>query len=299
MLYKNILAAPDHAPFVREVREAMPFVVDNTAMGMAAELVSSTDRSEFAETFKGFRLPHHSVWLEHKTDDAFMRVADKITEGRYGSLNARFQVIAYLFTSEPDHLIRVRPFTADQDGDIAEPFVTLQFSTLTGATQIRAETDIYQEKMRKIYRAGVHPADVKAFMDSHAAYLMDCAVVGGVIGSRLFALMSAKDSPLDQVATGPMTRQERRHLARKGGSVTRDVTRIILNEEGRNHMCAVAQAGDPGAARKAHWVRGHLMRTESKGYVWRRSHVRGLGDPLMRPRAVSAVPENPEEMPSP
>lgn len=46
-----------------------------------------------------------------------------------------------------------------------------------------------------------------------------------------------------------------------------EVTRIVLNEEGRNHMRVVAEESEAGTARKAHWVRGHLMRTETKGCV--------------------------------
>lgn len=96
-----------------------------------------------------------------------------------------------------------------------------------------------------------------------------------------------------------MSRQLRRQFERRGvrlDDVSRKVTRIVLNEEGRNHMLAVSDNAGGEARRKAHWVRGHLMRTETKGYVWRKSHVRGIGDPVMRPRAVSAIlAEEPDE----
>jgi hypothetical protein len=62
---------------------------------------------------------------------------------------------------------------------------------------------------------------------------------------------------MDLVEAGAMSRQERRRLARKGAAdaISHEVTRIVMNEEGRNHMRAVTEAGDAGTARKAHWVR--------------------------------------------
>lgn len=302
MLYRNIVTAPDHAPYVREIRKAMPFIADTSAMGMAAELVSYTERSKYTEMFEGFQLPHETVWLEHKTDAPFMRVADQITGGVARDVNERYQVIGYLFTTGPDDLVRVNAFTADHDGDISEPFASVQFSTRTGKTQMVIDQDLARQKMEQITAAGIPGQVASDFINQHITSLSNAAVVGAVIGSRLFTLMAAKDSPMDLNQAAAMSRQERRRLTRKAGSANeslREVTRIVLNEEGRNHMRAVAEAGEPGTARKAHWVRGHLMRTEKKGYVWRKSHVRGLGDPVMRPRAVSAAPEAPDDTPSP
>lgn len=302
MLYRNIVTAPDHAPYVREIRKAMPFIADTAAMGMATELVSYTERSRYTEMFEGFRLPHETVWLEHKTDAPFMKVADQITGGTARDVNERFQVIGYLFTTGPDDLVRINPFTADHDGDISEPFAGVQFSTQTGRTQVVIEHDIIREKMNKITRAGIPGQVASDFINQHISSLTDAAIVGAVIGSRLFTLMAAKDSPMDLVQAGAMSRQERRRLARKAGPGEEnvpEVTRIVLNEEGRNHMRAVAEGSEASPSRKAHWVRGHLMRTETKGYVWRRSHVRGLGDPVMRPRSVSAISPETTDDPSP
>lgn len=53
-------------------------------------------------------------------------------------------------------------------------------------------------------------------------------------------------------------------------------------------MDALRDEAEVKSGRKVrpHWVRGHLMRTESKGPVWCRAHVRGIGDPVMSTRSA-------------
>lgn len=300
MLYRKMTSAPDHAPFVREIRKAMPFIADTPAMGMAVDLVSYTERSKYREMFEGFRLPHETVWLEHPTDKTFTEIVDQISGGRSGSMVSRSPSIGYLLISAPEGDIHAYPFITDEDGDVMAPFAGVRFFPGTGETQGFGQMDLYRENMFRIIGSGVGEEVAKRYMQAHTTFMIDVSIAGAVLASRLFALMEARDSPMDLVEAGAMSRQERRRQARKGASdpTSHEVTRIILNEEGRNHMRAVAEASEAGTARKAHWVRGHLMRTETKGYVWRKSHVRGLGDPVMRPRAVSVARESPDESPS-
>ena len=51
-----------------------------------------------------------------------------------------------------------------------------------------------------------------------------------------------------------------------------------LGQLGREHMKAVKNTSSESDGRRAHFVRGHLMRSHGK-LVWRRPHVRGVGTP--------------------
>lgn len=163
MLYQTIIASPDDAPFVGEVREAMPFIADTTAMGMAAELVSYTERTGLSEMFEGFQLPHPTVWLEHRTDNAFLKISDQLTGGRSADINDRFKVIGYLFKTLSDDSVEVSPFTVDQDGEVAEPFAGIRLFAQTGKTQAFIDSGIYNQKIGQLAGHGVPLEQARGF----------------------------------------------------------------------------------------------------------------------------------------
>lgn len=78
------------------------------------------------------------------------------------------------------------------------------------------------------------------------------------------------------------SRAERRRAARSGRPLPESrIVRIRLGQAGRGQVAAMRGDGKPedgqSVPRRAHWVRGHMMRNRSGGTSWRMPHIRGAG----------------------
>jgi hypothetical protein len=88
------------------------------------------------------------------------------------------------------------------------------------------------------------------------------------------------------------SRAERRR-AEKAGRPLPDIriSKISLGEVGKGQLAAKNrdQNQDPTleAKRRAHWVRGHWMRTAAGGLSFRTPHIRGAGPVIHQERRVT------------
>lgn len=292
MIYRTILAAPKESPFRDQIAEAMPFIADPASLNLAVDLVKNSDPDDVTSMFIDFRMPHDTVWIEFDVDAGFIAASEHIAkqENLKETMDG-FRKIGFLIEDHADGIVSIYPFTTDYRTGHTDPIAGVQFSLATGEAKGFGLDGLREAKVAKLVLAGSGTDEANDFIDRFRQFELNISFIGGVLSSRLFTLMASKDAPLDQVEENAMSRPERRRLQRSGMSeadLSREVTRIVLNQEGRNHMRAIEGNDEAGAPRRGHWVRGHLKRTESKGLVWWRSHVRGFGDPAMRPRVVTA-----------
>lgn len=126
-------------------------------------------------------------------------------------------------------------------------------------------------------------------------------VIMAILAAKICIMMSVKDGPISTADEVLYPRNLARRLDREGvtyrtptGAIPQ-ITRVSLSESGRHHM-EIVSAG-PGDDKevtrmRGHWVRGHLMKTVNKGYVFRKPHVRGFGSAEIRPYLITARSSN-------
>lgn len=89
-------------------------------------------------------------------------------------------------------------------------------------------------------------------------------------------------------------RAERRRAARLGVEKPNTlISKITLTKEGHRRAANYKPSTTYASIKpkRAHWVIGHEMRTKSGKTVWREGHKRGAGEPTLRVRRVTAVPQ--------
>ena len=95
------------------------------------------------------------------------------------------------------------------------------------------------------------------------------------------------------VERGPAYPRAERRRAEKGGRPLPDirVSKISLGEAGKGQLAAMSQDHNENetelAKRRAHWVRGHWMRTAAGGLSFRKPHIRGAGPVIIQERFVT------------
>ncbi|WP_171209550.1 MULTISPECIES: hypothetical protein [unclassified Ruegeria] len=94
----------------------------------------------------------------------------------------------------------------------------------------------------------------------------------------------------DEVPAYP--RAERRRHQKSGRPLpNRRIIKVKLGELGKRQLQATQEIDDHGdeerQTRRAHWVRGHMMRNRAGGLSWRNPHVRGAGPIIEQERRVS------------
>ncbi|WP_171100021.1 hypothetical protein [Ruegeria sp. HKCCD7255] len=94
----------------------------------------------------------------------------------------------------------------------------------------------------------------------------------------------------DEVPAYP--RAERRRHQKSGRTLpNRRIIKVKLGELGKRQLQATQEIDDHGdeerQTRRAHWVRGHMMRNRAGGLSWRNPHVRGAGPIIEQERRVS------------
>lgn len=138
-------------------------------------------------------------------------------------------------------------------------------------------------------RTGMSEAEAAERVEWIVDNMADVVLGATKIAYHTLQLLNAKNGPVQAEAAEMFSRQQRRAMERSapGSSKISRITRIVLNAQGRSQLSAIRSEDGYEARRRAHWVRGHLMRTAAKGLVWRRCHVRGVGEPVMQEREVS------------
>lgn len=117
---------------------------------------------------------------------------------------------------------------------------------------------------------------------------MDSAFRIGSLFAVLCAVMS-RPKILERDTARPLPKSEAKAANTAGRRPPRFAPSVIrLSRAGRTEHDAHHQ-GDRAAiaARSAHWVRGHFFLARNGQLTWRRSHVRGSGDPTERVKYVT------------
>ncbi len=92
-----------------------------------------------------------------------------------------------------------------------------------------------------------------------------------------------------KVEEGSACPRAERRRAEKAGSPLPDtlVSKISLGEAGKGQLAAMNQDPTVEGKRRAHWVRGHWMRTAAGGLSFRTPHIRGAGPVIHQERRVT------------
>lgn len=264
------------ADILARLGQAMPFMLTGEALDLVADLSPEKyDEWEVLDRLRDFRLPAPMTWLEFEAGGPVDR--------------ERIGVLMRGGSGEP---LAIIPFM-ERGGVFYESLCMLEVDTEKNRVRVAVNTTIQNRYVAQMTSNNYSTDYALQRSDELKSVLADVAAMGAVYACEAVRLMSAKNRPIDGQAEPLMSRQERRALARKGMEVSDTppaLTRIVLNAEGRAHMNAMRDTED-GRPRRAHWVRGHLMRTPTKGPVWRSAHVRGFGDPVMTPRVVTKAPD--------
>lgn len=187
-------------------------------------------------------------------------------------------------------------FMAVDDKSMYIPECFISFNVTSGIPAIRALPTMLRDRDALLRSNGVDIDRVEEDFNYRLDVFGDDIMMSVCVVFAAFQVLNAKNSPLMEDRNGGLSRQAYRALKRKDSTAAervRDTIRIRLNEEGRRHLDA-DRAARPGTPRQAHWVRGHLMNAPTKGPVWRRAHVRGEGEPVLRTRILTASASEPE-----
>jgi len=256
------------------IRAAMPFDMTDEVIELATDLAPHDLRPEvLVDLFGSVELPAAITWLEFN---------DR------GDDNSVVPVGLLFSKTNNEKLLHITHFVKF-NGMLTEPHFSIRVDLEVGAITIHKIPHVCEFEKRAIIERGVSNADADEKV-GEIVYEIAESVLGSVkIAYHALQLLNAKNGPVQAEAAEMFSRQQRRAMERSapGSSKISRITRIALNAQGRAQLSAIRSEDGYEARRRAHWVRGHLMRTATKGLVWRRCHVRGVGEPVMQEREVS------------
>lgn len=262
--------------FMRGLARCMPFEVRDSAAALVFSVMEDRNgRSSSVDAFRGMRLPMRNTWVEYSLSAAFNDlVAPK---------DLLVSQMGVLLTEKPNG--RIRAVGVVKNPNIP-PFViplVMEIDPETGRNGFQ-----FSERGRSYFDADGDLERSKKEID----FAVNMVGFATEFAARFTMLLNAGRTPIELGEPAPVDKPTRRLMrknAPSGVSPTyQGMTRIELNRYGADHVDALRDEAEVKSGRKVrpHWVRGHLMRTQSKGPVWRRAHVRGLGDPVMSTRSA-------------
>ena len=266
------------------IQNAMSFQLDQDAIEfLNRALLSKMSAEDLVPLFRNIHPPAPMTWVEFPS---FTRDDPQ-----------RFIIKGVLISHEEDpSQFQFFDFIEDPEKGVYAPVCFGSFYEWEGDLCLSTFPSVRRDKIAALAAEGADPEKVEAmFLERRQALGDDLFGSVGVVLAAI-QILNAKNSPFMEDRTGGLSRQAYRALKRKDPEAAeraRDTIRIRLNEEGRRHLDA-DRAARPGAPRQAHWVRGHLMNAPTKGPVWRRAHVRGEGEPVLRTRVLTAPAPEPE-----
>lgn len=259
----------------RLIRAAMPFDMTDEVIELATE-VAPHDLSDevLLDLFGSVELPAPITWLEFND------------RGDDGSV---VPVGLLLVKTDNDTVLHITHFPIIR-GRLTEPHFSTRVHLATGAIRLHNVDHVCEIEKSNIMRGGASDTEASGRVEWIVDNMADVVLGATKIAYHALQLLNAKNAPVQAEAAEMFSRQQRRAMERSapGSSKVSQITRIILNAQGRAQLSAIRSEDGYEARRRAHWVRGHLMRSPTKGLVWRRCHVRGVGDPVMQERVVSA-----------
>jgi len=256
------------------IRAAMPFDMTDEVIELATD-VAPPDLSDevLVDLFGSVELPAPITWLEFND---------------LGNDGLGVPVGLLLVKTDNGTVLHITHFPMIQ-GRLTEPHFSTRVHLATGAIRLHNVDYVCEIEKSNIMRGGLSEAKaarrVECIVDNMAAMILGATK----IAYHALQLLNAKNAPIQAEAAEMFSRQQRRAMERSapGSSKVSRITRIVLNAQGRAQLSAIRSEDGYEARRRAHWVRGHLMRSPTKGLVWRKCHVRGVGDPVMQEREVS------------
>lgn len=237
---------------------AMIFQIDDAAEDMLARLMNEMSRDGLEDTFQSVQLPFPAMIIEKTT----------AVDG--------FRGIGLL--TQIDGVIQAQFHAVDSEGLMPSLNVisTATFPFKIDLTPTGALCDLAPE-----------------IPDLAAGIAQDKqnAITFLSMGVGLATLLKHKDMfDVDEVSLH--TRAERRRSEKSGRELpdTR-VSKISLGASGKGQLAAMTRVEprDPDSEikRRAHWVRGHWMRTAGGGLSFRVPHIRGAGPLIEQVRRVT------------
>lgn len=288
MVYNDVLDAfengslihhPDaEAPWsvvVNLMKGAMPFDMTDEVIEIATD-IASPDMSDdhLVDLFRSVELPAPITWLE-------------LNDRRHDRSTVRYGLL--LLKTDDDTVLHVKHFPMVL-GHLREPDFSTRVNLQTGSIALDHVDHVWNLAKRVLMGAGASESEVEGRMEQAVDGMAEVVLRATKIAYHGLQLLNAKNAPVQAEVAELFSRQQRRAMERRapGSSKVSRITRIVLNAQGRAQLSAIRSEDGYEARRRAHWVRGHLMRTQTKGLIWRKCHVRGMGDPVMRTRVVSA-----------
>jgi len=265
----------------RLIRAAMPFDITDEVIELATE-VAPHDLSDevLVDLFGSVELPSPITWLEFND------------RGDDGSV---VPVGLLVVKTDNDTVLHITHFPMIH-GRLTEPHFSTRVHLGTGAIRLHNVDHVCEIEKFNIMRGGVSEAEATDRVEQIVDSMADIVLGATKIAYHALQLLNAKNAPVQAEAAEMFSRQQSRAMERSapGSSKVSRITRIVLNAQGRAQLSAIRSEHGYEARRRAHWVRGHLMNAPTKGPVWRRAHVRGEGEPVMRTRVLTASAPEPE-----
>jgi hypothetical protein len=258
----------------------MPFEVRDSAAALVFSVMEdSNGRCDPVDAFRGMRLPMRNTWVEYSMSAAFKDLVPP-----KAPLVSQMGV---LLTEKSDGRIRAVGVVRNPKlPPLAIPLI-MEIDPETGQSGFQ-----FSERGRSYFGAEGDLEKGKKEID----FAVNMVRFATLFAARFTTLLNASRTPIELAEPAAVGKETQRHMrknAPRGVSPTyQGMTRIELNRYGADHVDALRDEAEVRSGRKVrpHWVRGHLMRTESKGPVWRRAHVRGIGTPVMSTRSAVYTP---------
>lgn len=262
--------------FLRGLARCMPFEVRDSAAALVFSVMEdSNGRCDPVDAFRGMRLPMRNTWVEYSMSAAFKDLVPP-----KAPLVSQMGV---LLTEKSDGRIRAIGVVRNPKlPPLAIPLI-MEIDPETGQSGFQ-----FSERGRSYFGAEGDMEKGKKEID----FAVNMVRFATLFAARFTTLLNASRTPIELAEPAAVGKETQRHMrknAPRGVSPTyQGMTRIELNRYGADHVDALRDEAEVRSGRKVrpHWVRGHLMRTESKGPVWRRAHVRGIGTPVMSTRSA-------------
>lgn len=253
-----------HATLNR-ILDSEAYILDRHARDYLVDLSSGLSTEELLQSIGNTRMPFDSIWIE------------TIAELQDGSGEAS---IGALVTAETDG-IKVLPVHALHDHKPWQPVYGGAEVIFHPHDVSTTRTPVAQLYDRFAAREGVTPND-RLREDMNGAVR---------IGSLFAVLCATLSRPkiLERDAARPLSKSDAKAANTAGRRAPRFAPSVIrLSRAGRTERDAHHQGDRVAiAARSAHWVRGHFFLARNGQLTWRRSHVRGTGDPTERVKYVT------------
>lgn len=259
----------------RLIRSAMPFHMTDEVIELATDVAPHDLNDEvILDLFGSVELPAPITWLEFND---------------HGDKGSVVPVGLLLVKTDNDTVLHITHFPIIL-GRLTEPHFSTRIHLGTRTITLHNIDHVCEIERSNIMRSGASEAEASGRVEWIVDNMAEMVLGATKIAYHALQLLNAKNAPIHAEVTEMFSRQQRRAMERSapGSSKVSRITRIILNAQGRAQLSAIRFEDGYEARRRAHWVRGHLMRSPTKGLVWRRCHVRGVGEPVMQERVVSA-----------